>query len=101
MRAAVADLAGVWRQFGSELGLSPSALKEIDTAERGIPAQCLSIVIDKWIRQDYNHERYGPSSWRRLVVAVESSIGGQNGALAKKIALEHLIGMHQTCVAPH
>lgn len=91
MRDAVAELAGLWWPFASVLGLSPSALREIDEANRGKPAQCLFDAIDRWIRQDYNHERYGPSSWRKLVIAVESSIGGQNAALAKKIAQSHSI----------
>ena len=88
---AVGTLAGVWWPFGAALGLSPSSLREIDQADRGIPAQCLFNAIDKWLRQDYN-EKHGLPSWRRLVIAVESNTGGQNAALAKKIAQSHRIG---------
>ena len=94
MHDAVGTLAGVWRQFGAALGLAPSALREIDEANRGMPAQCLFSTIDRWLRQDYNYERYGPSSWRRLVMAVECDTGGQNAALAKTIAKKHFIGKY-------
>lgn len=89
--SAVGELAGTWRPFAAVLGLSPAALKEIDEACRGIPAQCLSTAIDRWLRQEYNYERHGPPSWSKLVMAVVSNVGGQNAALAKKIAQSHRI----------
>ena len=35
-------------------------------------------------------ERFGKPTWRRLVEAVEDHVGGNNRALAQKIAREHL-----------
>ena len=34
-------------------------------------------------------ERFGKPTWRRLVEAVENRVGGNNRALALKIAAEH------------
>ena len=34
-------------------------------------------------------ERFGEPTWRRLVEAVEDEVGGNNSALAQKIARQH------------
>ena len=34
-------------------------------------------------------ERFGEPTWRRLVEAVEDSVGGNDSALAQKIARQH------------
>ena len=44
-------------------------------------------ILDKWVRKDYNHEKFDPPSWRTLVKAVASNAGGQNPALPATIAL--------------
>ena len=46
-------------------------------------------VVQKWLNQDYNIQRYQLPSYRRLVKAVASKVGGSNPALAKKIAAKH------------
>ena len=87
IRVAVgANLDGVWRDFGTALGLSPSAIKGVAAAHPGDPGQCMFDILDKWVRKDYNHGKFGPPSWRKLVKAVASNVGGQNPALAEKIA---------------
>ena len=51
-------------------------------------AQAFTAVLTKWLRHSYNVKKYGPPTWRRLVEAVDSPAGGNDHALAKKIA-EH------------
>ncbi|KAL5497372.1 hypothetical protein EMCRGX_G013837 [Ephydatia muelleri] len=87
IRAAVGrDLDGVWKEFGAALGIAPSVIKGVAVAHSSDPGQCLFDILDKWVRKDYNHHRFGPPSWRTLVKAVASNVGGQNPALAEKIA---------------
>jgi hypothetical protein len=38
---------------------------------------------------NYDIERHGPPSWRKLVEAVDNPAGGSDHALALKIAKEH------------
>ena len=47
-------------------------------------------VVKTWLDQDYNTQRHQLPSYRRLVKAVASKVGGSNPALAKKIADNHL-----------
>ena len=42
-----------------------------------------------WLRHSYNIDKHGPPTWRRLVEAVDNDAGGNNRALAKKIASNH------------
>ena len=86
------DLDGVWRDFGSALGISPSAIKGVAVAHPGDPGQCLFDILHKWVQKDYNYQKFGPPSWRTLVKAVGSSVGGQNPAQAEKIARTHPFG---------
>ena len=50
--------------------------------------QAIIEVLLLWLRQDYNVQRYGPPTWRRLVEAVDR---GNNFALAIHIASRHLL----------
>ena len=78
----------MWKDFGSALGVPPSNIKGVSEANPTNPGQCLFDVLHKWVIKDYN-QKYGPPSWRTLVKAVGSSSGGQNPALAEKIARTH------------
>ena len=81
-------LAGYWPGLASVLGLSPSAIREIEATHR-LPAKCLDAAIQHWIDEKYKVEKFGVPSWMALVKAVEDRNGGRNPALAKKIAQEH------------
>ena len=50
------------------------------------------MVLIKWLKKSYNVGKYGPSTWRMLVKAVDSPAGGNNRALPETIA-EKLPGM--------
>ena len=53
-------------------------------------AGSLSKVIDNWlVKKNYNVERFGEPCWKTLVEAVENPGGGNNRALAIKIAKRH------------
>ena len=45
-----------------------------------------------WLKHSYNVDKHGPPTWRRLVEAVDKEAGGNNHALAEKIASNHPAG---------
>ena len=46
-------------------------------------------IISNWLKLNYNHRTFGKPTWKALVDAVRSPIGGNNTALAEKIAKRH------------
>ena len=46
-------------------------------------------MVQVWLKQNYDTEKHGPPTWRKLVEAVDK-LGDH--ALAKTIAAEHRIG---------
>ena len=76
-----------------------TALGIIAIADRFDPVT-MEIVVQTWLKQDYNTECHKLPSYRRLVEAVASRVGGSNPALAKKIAANHPAGMEVdwTCI---
>ena len=87
--AAVEKLAARFNHFGRALGLNASDITEIQQTFPHNRQDGLAEIINLWLQQNYNFDKYGVPSWRTLVVAVESQSGGKNRALAKKIAAEH------------
>ena len=87
VKEETAKLAAKCLPVGAALGLPPS---ELDKISRNCPRDCdeaLFQVIIAWLRQSYDMSRHGHPSWKKLVEAVVS--GGQNPALARKIAAAH------------
>ena len=89
MRREVVSIQSHYYPFGIELGLPP---REMDTVQeafwQNIP-QAFTEVLKIFLKHRYNVEKYGPPTWRKLVEAVDSPAGGNNHALAKKIAKDH------------
>ena len=89
IREELLCLAARYRSIGITLGL-PSGM--LDTIRCDYACNCegaLGQVIRTWLKQSYNVDRFGPPSWRSLVKVVYSSAGGNDRALAKKIAAKH------------
>ena len=82
----VQEMAGVWPAFAHGLGLMPSDVREIEAAQRNDPSRCLHSVVEKWLNQGYNTDKFGLPSWKGVVASVKQS---GNPALAKKIAAAH------------
>ena len=85
----VKTLSTRWFFFGISLHLSSDLLESIEAKNGSNIEKCLYQTLTHWLRKDYNHKRFGHPSWRKLCVSVKD--GGQNKALAKEIADEHLI----------
>ena len=80
-------------KLGIVLGLP---LQELGKIKKGFPSdldQAFSEMLSVWLRHSYNIDKHRPPTWRRLVEAVDSDAGGNNHALAKKIASKHPTGL--------
>ena len=89
VKLAVMSVAANCRLFGGALGLPAPTLSRIFKDNPGDSREALGQVVDTWLAQGYDTNRYGMPSWRKLVNAVASPAGGNNHLLARKIAEDH------------
>ena len=76
-------------EIGTALKVKQSALDRIEKECLLDYNKALRKVIAESLKRNYDTERYGPPTWKALVEAVKSPIGGDNAALAEKIAKDH------------
>ena len=74
-----------WKDIGLALRLDYSQLNQIQKDNRD-SRDCLTEMLHLWLTRTYDTERFGEPSWRLLVEAVKDPAGGNDPALAKKIA---------------
>ena len=105
VRREVVSIQSNYYQFGIELGLPPREMDAVQKAFRQDIPQAFTEVLKIFLKHRYNVEKYGPPTWRKLVEAVDSPAGGNNHALAKKIAKDHPVnkdrGKDQPQVTKH
>lgn len=82
------DLRAHCYKIGTALRLSDDTLSCIKK-ESADDAEAMIKVVTDWLKLNYNWKRFGKPSWKALVKAVASPIGGDNTALAIKIAEKH------------
>ena len=85
----VVSIQSNYYQFGIELGLPPQEMNAVQKAFRQDIPQAFIEVLQIFLRHRYKVEKYGPPTWRKVVEAVDNPAGGNNHALAKKIAEDH------------
>ena len=86
---AVLDIAAEWESLGIVLRITPAELYTISSKNHSDPKKCLRDVLFAWLQQRYDTKRFGQPSWRMLCQAVQKPVGGNNPALARKIAIKH------------
>ena len=84
----VIDVAHNWKGLGKALRLRPSVLERIEADRQFVKAR-LNDVLTEWLQEAYNTERFGLPSWKLLVAAVAHPAGGNNNALARRIAKKY------------
>ena len=82
---AVEPLASEWRILSTKLRLKESTLDVIERNNPGNMVACLHKALGEWLKLNYDHQRHGRPSWRRLAEAVSSL----DYALSEKIAMMH------------
>ena len=96
----VVSIKSLFYQLGRSLKLK---IVDLDRVRDAYSSACdieraIQDVLQLWLDQKYNRNRFGPPTWRMLVEAVDKETGGNNHELAKKIASKHLAGNKQQCL---
>ena len=86
---SVCSLCAKWHDLCLTLGLPPSKVSTIREEHTCDTKACLREGLINWLQGNYNIKQYGLPTWRNLVKAVDHPAGGNNHALALKIAKEH------------
>ena len=87
---AVVDIAAKWKSLGLALGIRPADLGAISSKHPNDPNECLTDVLHAWLQQQHcDTKKFCQPSWKLLCQAVHKRVGGNNPALARKIAEEH------------
>ena len=84
IRSATINVGAHWYNLGIYFGLSTNFLDELRTKFRQDSDRCLTAVLAEWLKNFTS--RTGPPTWRGVVIAVASRVGGDNPAEARKIA---------------
>ena len=78
-------MAARWKNLGLALRLEPDKLDVIEGENKRME-DCLTQVLSLWLKKMYDYKRLGDPSWQLLARAVGDPVGGNNPALAEKIA---------------
>ena len=87
---AVVDVAAKWKFIGMALGIKRAELNTIASKHASDAKECLSDMLCAWLQQCYDAKRFGQPSWKLLCQAVRNTVGGNNPALANKIAKKYM-----------
>lgn len=66
----VETLSAKWRLLSVKLGIKESSLNTIHQNNAGDVESCLYKALVEWLKMNYDHQRHGRPSWRRLAEAV-------------------------------
>ena len=89
LRKALVDVSSRWKDFGISFGLKSSKLKEIGADGGKRPLEYFCEVLTELLTRNYNVEKFGELTWRKVVEVVADPTAGDNTALAEVIAKEH------------
>lgn len=84
---AVRPLSAHWYSLGCSLGLPPSLMDKIQQDVVNDADKCLIKCLQNWLDRNFNHEKNGAPSWRRLVKAISNT--GHNQKLAAALLDQH------------
>ena len=84
---AVESLSSKWRLLLTKLGTKQNTLDTIKANNTGDVKMCLYEALGEWLKLNYDHQRHGRPSWKRLVKAVS----GIDFALSETITKKHLL----------
>ena len=93
VQEAVYTLRNKYYQIGVGLGIEADSLDAIQHDNRCCDDAWTQTILT-WLKRNYDYERHGHPSWRRLVLAIKC----YNRALAETIADKHSVG---TCMIFH
>ena len=98
VESEVIDVAARWESFGRALHIPPAKLSTIKAEPGSTPESCLSNTLSEFLKKNYEWEEYGDPSWRLIVTAIAHRAGGNDEALALRIANDHLTTSGEFCL---
>ena len=83
---ALTDVQFRYYEIGTQL-----RLRALETIKNRSTTDTIAMgsVIEEWLNGNYNTEKFGPPTWKKLVEVVANRNGGNNNSLSKKIACDH------------
>ena len=98
LQEALEKVVSKWKLVGIGLGLRSSKLNEIEKSNPKDLTSCLLDLIITWLERNYNVQKFGEPTWRKVVKVVNNSAFGANPTLARAIAENHK-SMHKfSCI---
>ena len=94
LHKALTPIAARWDSFAIQLGILYETTQLIKRRNYHDPTDCLNDALSEWLKGDYNKQRHGHQSWRKVCKETANAGGGNDMALAKKIAAEHPAQQH-------
>ena len=91
VKSELTPVATNWKSIGIALRLKSAELNGIQASNSGDLTACLTSMVTEWLKRNYNVERFGEPTWKRLVEAVGDPAGGADKALARNIARRHKV----------
>ncbi len=73
-----------WRTLTTSLRLKYSSMSTIKEAKKNDVVRCLQLALMDWLKLNYNYEKHGKPSWKKLAKAMRPL----DGNIFKKIVLE-------------
>ena len=78
-----------WDCFATQLGILPNKTGAIGRKNHFNPTLCLKDVLETWLNGEYNIQKHGHQSLRRVCEATASPAGGANKKLALDIPTQY------------
>ncbi len=73
-----------WRTLTTSLRLKSFFMNDIQFGHKDDVVRCLQLALTDWLKLNYNHEKHGKPSWKKLAKAIRTV----DGNIFKKIVLE-------------
>lgn len=72
--------------MATQFGLPQATVETAKLKHHHDPKCCLKYVLDEWLKGNYDTQRFGHPSWRRVCEVTAGPAGGADRALALEIA---------------
>ena len=82
VRAALINVSAEWYNIGVHFRIHVNTLDQIKRENRRDCDRCLTAMIAEWLKNDTGD----PPTWKKVVAAIASRVGGDNPSEAKRIA---------------
>ncbi len=74
-----------WRTLATNLRLKDSSMNAIEKNNKDDVVRCLQLALTDWLKLNYNYEKHGKPSWKKLAKAMKPL----DGNIFEKIVTEY------------